>query len=351
MNTARDGDASFPDAPAFAKLRSLRALHLAMAAVEPRVLAGVAGALAPLTGLVDLRIELYNYTVVPAALGQLKGLKHLDFTGLLACTLEAGCFDLPNLVSLRFEHCEFQDAEVLPSHTALQSLVRIDFSSECQGHPFFVELVALPRLEHMGLATSEPNEGPARSPLARLPVNTESLSHVNCSGHGLAHFSLVLTQLVALECLEASENEFAELPAGITALSRLTRLSLGRMSSWDDPLQLREKRPLDVRVLRDLSAFPALHTLLFSSCEVSMCESLLGAAQHPSIAALCFSCSHPTPECAPVVLQLGQALERLRRRSVLQVDAWQSSNWKELRDAQGQAPIQKFMAALEACGL
>ena len=351
MMTEDDGDAFLPAVPAFAKLRSLRVLHLAMDAVEPCILEDVASALVSLTGLQDLRIEWFEPAIVPAALGQLEGLVYLDFTGLRACNLEAGCFDLPNLESLEFEHCEFEDADVLPSHTALQSLTRIEFSLGCEGHPFFAELLALPRLQHLGLATFEPCEGGARSPLARLPAGTGPLLHVDCSGHGLAHFPLILTQLVALECLEASRNEFPELPASITALSRLTRLSLGRLNSREDPLQLCEKRPLDVCALGDLSAFPALRSLLFNSCEVQMCESMLGAAQHPSITSLCFSCAHPAPESESVVLQLGQALRRLRPRSVLQVDPWQSSYSKELRDAQGQAPMQKFMAAMQAYGL
>ena len=42
-------------------------------------------------------------------------------------------------------------------------------------------------------------------------------------------------------------TDFAELPAGITALSRLTDLVVGRVSV--DSLQQRHRRPLDVRAL------------------------------------------------------------------------------------------------------
>ena len=70
-------------------------------------------------------------------------------------------------------------------------------------------------------------------------------------------------------------NEFAELPDGITALSRLTHLRLGRRTSYQDPLQLRG----NARALGDLSAFPALCRLGFEFCEVMLCESLVGAAQ------------------------------------------------------------------------
>lgn len=70
------------------------------------------------------------------------------------------------------------------------------------------------------------------------------LLHLHFSMLGLARFPLALTQLVALQSLHATENHCAELPAGITALSRLTELRLGRFMDHDDPLQLQRKRPL-----------------------------------------------------------------------------------------------------------
>ena len=75
------------------------------------------------------------------------------------------------------------------------------------------------------------------------------LPHVELSGLVLMHFPLALTQLAALEFLDASENEFVRLPAAITDLSRLTELRLGRLRSSDDPLQLRETHCLDARAL------------------------------------------------------------------------------------------------------
>ena len=55
-----------------------------------------------------------------------------------------------------------------------------------------------------------------------------SLVHLMCVGVGLTRFPLALTQLVALKRLDASYNSFTDLPAAITALSRLTVLLLGR---------------------------------------------------------------------------------------------------------------------------
>lgn len=189
-----------------------------------------------------------------------------------------------------------------------------------------------------------------------LPANMGSLSstlaYLDISGRRLAQFPLALTQLVALGFLKASDNEFAEVPRAITALSRLTKLTLGRYTgSWKNILQVHERRPLDVRALGDLSAFPALRELRFAFCEVVLCDSMLGAVRHARLASLVFHVAHPAPGCAPLVLQLSLALRRRMRGSVLRLVL----NEKDvpatfLRDAQGQAPFHKFRAALQAFG-
>ena len=168
---------------------------------------------------------------------------------------------------------------------------------------------------------------------------------------GLTQFPLALTQLVALKCFDAYENDFDTLPVAITNLSRLTELRLGRTMCRIDPLQLRGKRPLDVRALGDLSGFPALCKLHFLDCEVVMCTSMLGAVRHASLASLTFCMAHPAPECALMVLQLRQMLRGLRRGNVLRIaPPWRWSD-DALQQAQGRAPLHKFLTALEACGL
>ena len=88
-------------APAFAKLRSLTKLTLELFSLDPMTLADVVGALVPLTGLAELSFELDQPALIPAAMGQLMGLRSLEFRGLNPCALEAGCFDLPKLESLK----------------------------------------------------------------------------------------------------------------------------------------------------------------------------------------------------------------------------------------------------------
>ena len=342
-------------APAFAKLRSLEMLALSFKAL-PVALADVVGALVPLTGLAELKLGLFPHRspVVPAALGQLKGLQVLELRGLSGCVFEAGCLDLPNLLSLDFRHCFFEGAEVLAGVSALLSLTRIDFSDGFYGvSPRFFDpqLARLPRLQHLGYGTFKRCRGGACPWLCRLPADLGSLStgllHVDFSGHRLTEFPLALTQLVALKCLWASGNEFAGLPAGITALARLTAL---RLECGMPPARLPVKR-LDVRALGDLSGFPALCNLSFSFCEVLFCESLLSAEQPPSLTSLFLGSAHPAPECALMVLQLGHALKRLGRGNMLKCDCcdeWASSRSHNVYE---QAAFRRFQAAFQAFGL
>ena len=166
--------------------------------------------------------------------------------------------------------------------------------------------------------------------LTRLPADmgllTSSLMHISFSGHRLPRFPLALTQLVALEHLDASWNGFAEVPAAITALSRLTELLLGRYEPLLEASEQPEQYPLlNVRALGDLSGFPALCRLYFYHCEVMSCESVVGAVWHASLTQLYFGEAYPAPKCVPTVLQLLQALKHQGRGSVFKLDGYAST--------------------------
>ena len=343
----------FP-APALARLSSLTDLALNFGE-EPYTLADVVGALVSLTGLVKLSVGFLgcaNTQLVPAALGQLKALRTLRFDGICLGVLEAGCLDLPELQSLDFMHCMVPDA--LPSVSALQCLTSIEFSLGEGPLIISPQLAQLPGMQRLVLSQEfDPDENDPQG-LLRLPADMGSLSdtllYLDVSGHMDTHFPQALTQLVALEHLNAKEIEFTVLPAGITALARLTELMLGRfLVHGEDPLQLRGKRPLDVRALGDLSRFPALRRLTFDWCELMFCPSMLGAARHASLADLCFCIAHPAPECALAVLQLSHELWRLGRGSVLRFTCDSPYVEDQLQCAQGLAPCQKFTAGLELC--
>ena len=274
-----------PSLAPFAQLRSLTKLSLDFYGEVFYPLADVVRALVSLTGLVELHVGLTQTTVVPAALGQLTGLQSLSFKYFESCVLEAGCFDLPNLLSLEFFACMFEDAELLASIPALPSLTRIEFFNGSVP-PFFAQLLLLPQLQHLKFLAEYdvlcvPDHSNAYLGLPRLPAGSVLL-HLDLINHGLTQFPLVLTQLVALEHLDVSENAFAELPVTITALSRLTELTLGRLGPSPQPPLLHELPPLDVSALGDLSAFPALCELNICNCEVTLPSSLLGVTRHAS---------------------------------------------------------------------
>ena len=104
-----------------------------------------------------------------------------------------------------------------------------------------------------------------------------------------------------------------------------------------------------MRALGDLSGFPGLCELTFQNCEVELCQSLLGAERHTNLASLSFDLAHPAPECLLMVLQLGQALKRLRQRSVLKFVEKMAYGMK--CRVQPLPPFHKFKAASVACGL
>ena len=353
-----DGDLHrpFPYAPSFAKLRSLTKLTMTFFE-EPCTLADVVGALMPLTGLEELSLTLYQPAVVPAALGRFKRLQSLAFRGFSPCVLEAGCLDLPNLLILDFAECDFdEDAAELPGIIALQGLMRLEITGR-EGPRFFdARLVQLPELVELVLSCDIDilcNDDAGKwtpAHLLRLPADmgllSSSLVHLDISGLRLTQFPLALTQLVALEGLGAGENDFAELSAGITALSRLSTLRLGRIVRPKNFLQQSEKGLLNAVALGDLSGFPALCNLTFSLCEVKLCTSLLGGAmRHASLACVYFDNAHPAPECRLSVL----LLSRVRgRSSVVKVT---KDIFDIYDDAQALPPFYEFKAALKWCAL
>ena len=340
-----------PDTSAFAKLRSLTRLALSFDKDSPYTVAGMVDALISMSRLATLELGFPQSTVVPAALGQLQGLRRLVLKNLRHCALEAGCLALPNLISLDFDSCWFADPGVLPGITALQSLTSIKSYLGRGPCLFDHQLVQLPRVQH--IVSNALSGGDASCWLSRLPTDMgalrSTLLYLSCYGVGIFQFPLVLMQLVALHHLDVSNNGFTVVPTAITALSRLTELVLGQAS--DAILQQGERPPLDARALGDLLGFPLLCRLAFSFYEVTLCMSILGAVRHARLASIAFTVSYPAPECALIVLQLSQALRRLGRGSVLSFksDYPDGSHAEQaLQSAHALPPLHKFHVALHA---
>ena len=204
-----------------------------------------------------------------------------------------------------------QASQLVRASRALRVLAAMDRRFLLSSHSFL----------NSGAWSLRPCAAECSAAYAGLPRLSSHMSpkllHLSFAGHGLTQFPLVLTQLVALEHLDARGNDFAGLPIAITALSRLTQLLLGQYEPYSDPVQLHELPPLDARALGDLSAFPLLCELHFCSCQVLLCASMLGFARHARLAKLEFPYAPHAGECVLVVQQLREALERVGRASML----------------------------------
>ena len=352
---------------AIANLRSLTSLTWTYESYDNNLwyerdpcLADLVVALAPLTGLTDLSVDFFHLPIiVPSDLANLTGLRSLAICTqyFQACACEPWCLRLPELLTLTFITCDFHDPDMLPSFSALPSLTRIEFSG-CKGRPdceqhVLAQLVHLPRLQHCVLEARHCALACAWfvPELLRLPLDVGSLSstllRLDVSELALPLFPLVLTQLVALERLEAGGNGCAEVPAGITALSRLTELTLGRYGGYDT---MYEMPLLNVVALGDLSAFPALRKLTFAWCKVRLCPSMPSSAMRlASLNSIVFELAYPAPECMQMVLQLSR---ELRRSSVsVLADGNEFETRRERARMLGLRPFSKFKAALELCAL
>ena len=158
MPDADEGDEDlywpFP-ATALAKLSSLTSLALDFNEGF-YTLDDVVGALVSLTGLVELSITLTMYAdmhLVPAALGQLKALRSLEFGCIRPCVFEAGVFRPARLAEPRLPVLRAsQDAEVLPGVSALQCLTGIEFSHGLGPLTLDPQLAQLPGLQRLVLS-------------------------------------------------------------------------------------------------------------------------------------------------------------------------------------------------------
>ena len=199
-------------APAFAKLRSLTKLALSFGnfGADPDTLSVLVDALVPLTGLAELHFHSSGPAVIPASLRELKGLRSLEFRALAPCVFEAGCLDLPTLQSLELDSCAIRNADMLLGITALQRTDMHHIQRQ-QGTPGVCSAcapAAAAACSHSGISIPSG----AGSGLCRLPADMGSLCatllHMDCSGQGLTQFPLALTQLRALNCLDAAHNDF-----------------------------------------------------------------------------------------------------------------------------------------------
>ncbi len=131
---------------------------------------------------------------------------------------------------------------------------------------------------------------------------------------------------------------FEQLPEGVSALTALEELRLGRHAAGE----LEIGGSLDARALGSLAGFPKLRRLSFANCSVLFCSHFLAAAAHTRLERLELRASHPVlyPSCGAFVAFVITLLQQGRADKFKLTDG-------AIKGA-GQHDSQHFRAALRA---
>ena len=155
-------------------------------------------------------------------------------------------------------------------------------------------------------------------------------------------FPAGLLAATRLAHLDLSYSWFSSLPEGVSVLTALEGLYLGRYAAAPEQIG----GALDVRALGSLACFPKLRRLFFVSCCVRFCSYFPAAAAHPCLQCLKLEASYPAsgPSCLAFLGFVG-CLRQRGRSDVLKF-GWESI----LVEGKGRQASRDFRAALRAVG-
>ena len=203
---------------------------------------------------------------------------------------------LPMLACLRIRDCVFACAgeEALPGMDALASLT----SLAVQGCPTMCALpTAIWQLTQLCcLSHGNWDRKPARLrrgevPLPGVPTSAPcfaSLTSLSLPGQDLFAFPPGLLATTRLTHLCLMRCCFEHLPEGMSVLSALETLELGRYAPSG-----KIGGSFDAQALGSLASFPNLQSLKFASCSVQFCPSFQVAAVHPCLTRLQLDTAFP----------------------------------------------------------
>jgi len=267
------------------------------------LVAGLAGlprlrALAVMVGNIDMDATL------PASVSRLAQLTSLRLHGFHGLRCAPGWARLPALVSLEFQECVFarDGEEALLGTDALVALTSFTLWKCPSLRLLPASLWRLPQLRRLSHLLQDPDvAGVPRGalPVAGVPAGGApcfaSLTHLTLSGHNLAVFPPGVLAAVRLAHLDLSLCCFEQLPMGVSALTALTELRLGRHAAGGLLIGGR----LDARPLGNLACFPKLRILSFANCSVIFSSDFQAAAAHPRLERLELETSYPAlgPSC------------------------------------------------------
>jgi hypothetical protein len=342
-----------------ADARALEELTLRLEYREPHRRKGPAPAcvsilvtgLAGLSRLRSLTLDLPHTSMdapLPACLSRLAQLTSLRLSGIGALRCAPGWARLPALARLELEECVFAsgDGEVaLPGMGALPALTGLHVTSCPSLRVLPASLWRLTRLRSLS-HNGKSMHGVARAalPVAGLPADGApcfaSLTHLTLAGHNLQTFPPGILAMRHLKHLDLFCSCFSELPQGMTMLTTLEVLHLGRHSAdWKEP-----GGDVDACALGNLSRFPNLYELYFENCIVQFCPGLEAAASHARLRRLILSISYPArgSSCLAFLGFVHNLLQRGR------TDVFMLAG-HDIEGA-GRRDARNFCAALQAVG-
>jgi len=229
--------------------------------------------------------------MLPACVSRLVQLTSLGMSGLHGLRCAPGWARLPALLCLSFEDCVFaSDGEAaLPGMDALSALTSLRLWG-CPGLTVLPRsLWRLPQLRRL-VHWSPPDEPRDELPLASLPASAPCFAFLDSLmlSSDLPTWPACLLAMPRLASLDLSGSCCEQLPEGVSSLTALTHLGLGRHSAYG-----RIGGNLDVRALGNLACFPNLHRLRFEHCSVLFCPSFEAATAHPCLEELVLTDSYP----------------------------------------------------------
>jgi len=332
-----------------AEARALERLRLAIRSSTAgtnasHLITGLAGLLRLRT--LALRLDnVFEDATLPACVSRLVQLTSLSLSGLRGLRCTPGWARLPALVCLDFNSCDFEcdGEEALPGLDALGSLTSLELRN-CNGlHMLPTSLWRLTQLRCLAhcLWDEAPRcELPVSRPPACASACAASLTHLSLIGYNMTTWPACVLAATRLAHLDLSCSCFEQLPEGVSVLTALKMLYLGRHSEGD----MQIGGALDARALRHLSCFPALHELSFANCSVLFSPSFQAAATHPGLERLELNTSYLAcgPSCQ-AFLCFAIALLQQGRPDVL-------CSWTRAVKGVGQQDAQRFRGALQAVG-
>jgi len=307
----------------------------------PSLLGGLAG-LSRLRTLTLSLDDVCEGATLPACVSRLVQLTSLGLSGLHGLRCAPGGARLPALLCLSFEDCVFaSDGEAaLPGMDALGALTSLELWG-CSGLSVLPRslwrLPQLRRLVYWSLSDEPPNELPLASLPASAPCFPFLVSLMLSSD--LPTWPACVLAMTRLASLDLSGSCCEQLPEGVSTLTALTHLGLGRHFAHGGI-----GGSLDARALGNLACFPNLHRLRFEHCSVVFCPSFEAAATHPCLEELVLNYSYPVRGPSfQAFLEFVFALLHQNRAGVLRIHG------RFVRGA-GQRGFQRVRVALCAVG-